>query len=60
MLNRGSELTARLLEIHLARFFFIRPGYVLVFGVLTALSIPVSLFLIWQIRRKPKAGAAST
>ena len=44
MLNRGLELAARPQEIHPDRFFFISPGYVLVFSVLLALSIPVSLF----------------
>jgi hypothetical protein len=60
MLNRRLELAARLQEIHPDRFLFISPGYVLVSGVLLALSIPVSLFFMYQMRRKPKLGAAST
>ena len=60
MLNQGLEFGARLQEIYPDRFFLISPGYVLTFVILLALSIPVSLFFMYQIRRKPQLGAALT
>lgn len=60
MLNRGLEFGARLQAIHPERFFLMSPGYVLTFVILLALSIPVSLFFMYQIRRSPKLGGAAT
>lgn len=59
MLNRGMEFASRLQEIDLDLFFLIRPSYVLAFNVLLALSIPVSLFFMYQIRRNPEHGGAA-
>lgn len=59
MLNRGMEFASRLQEIDLDLFFLIRPSYVLAFNVLLALSIPVSLFFMYQIRRNPELGGAA-
>ena len=60
MLNRILEFAARVQEIDPDRFFLINPGYVFVFSMLLALSIPVSLFFMYQVRSNPKLGAAST
>jgi hypothetical protein len=57
MLNRGMEFAARLQEIHPDRFFLMSPVYTLTFSALLALSIPVSLFFMYQIRRNPTLGA---
>ncbi len=57
MLNRGMEFGARLQAIHPDRFFLMSPVFILTFSTLLALSIPVSLFFMYQIRRNPKLGA---
>ena len=57
MMNRGMEFGAKLQAIHPDRFFLMSPVFITTFSALLALSIPVSLFFMYQIRRNPKLGA---
>ncbi len=59
MLNRGLYFAARLKEIDPDRFFLLNPSYVFTFATLLVLSVPVSLFFMYQIRRNPNLGAGS-
>lgn len=59
LLNRQLEFGVLLQELNPDRFFLIGMGLMLVYTVLLALSIPVSLFFMWQIRRNPALGAGS-
>jgi hypothetical protein len=59
VLNRGVEFAARLKEIDSDLFFIVTPLFATTFSALLALSIPVSLFFMYQIRRNPALGAGS-
>jgi len=58
-LNRGLEFAARLKEAKPDLFFVVNSTYALTFTALLLLSIPVSLFFMYQIRRNPNLGAGS-
>jgi len=59
MLNRALYFAARLKEIDPDLFFLASPPYVITFVALLVLSIPVSLFFMYQIRRNADLGAGS-
>ena len=53
-------LAAQLQQIYPDQTFLVSLGFLQGFVVLAALSIPVSLFFMYQIRQNPKLGAASS
>jgi hypothetical protein len=59
MLSRALYFAVRLKEIDPDLFFLASPPYVITCVTLLVLSIPVSLFFMYQIRRSPKLGAGS-
>ena len=57
LLNRQLEFRVLLLELNPSRFFLLDTGFLWIYTVLLVMSIPVSLFFMWQIRRNPELGA---
>jgi hypothetical protein len=59
-LNRELEFASQLRAMHPDRYFVMSPDMLAAAVVLFALSIPVSLFFMYQIRRSPKLGTGDT
>ena len=59
-MTRMVYLASQLKQMLPDQMFIASPGIARAFLTLTALSIPVSLFFMYQIRRNPKLGAASS
>lgn len=60
LLNRQLEFGVVLQQLNPERFFLIGTGLMWVYTLLLALSVPVSLLFMYQIRRDASLGAGST